>query len=253
VINITLGRATLVILLALAPMAVSAQAVSEYATRPTIGGITGLHLDRPVNDPNPHGVIFDWGGNFAWGMGLDGTLGYDYPSEPNGTVPDLVLAYSRMTRADNLRLRADDARMELGPKVGHPVLPFQFAITAGTNEDPLGGLCVRTFGHQYSIYMFNGGPSKRTNLNFYNLFGFVTDTDENGTGDFALHNYQSGANTLEIDPQDRMVIRAPALGFFGAAPVAKPVVTGSWSDGSAARDLLAKLVQLGLVTDGTTR
>lgn len=42
------------------------------------------------------------------------------------------------------------------------------------------------------------------------------------------------------------------IGFFGAAPVAQPTVTGSRSDGTALADLLAKLATLGIVVDGTT-
>lgn len=42
------------------------------------------------------------------------------------------------------------------------------------------------------------------------------------------------------------------LGFFGVPAVARPAVTGSWADGTAAQSLLAALVALGLVTDGTT-
>lgn len=41
-------------------------------------------------------------------------------------------------------------------------------------------------------------------------------------------------------------------GFFGANPVARPSVTGSWSDGSAGDSLAAALALLGLITDGTT-
>lgn len=43
-----------------------------------------------------------------------------------------------------------------------------------------------------------------------------------------------------------------AAGFFGAEPVEKPVVTGSWADGSAARSLAAALAKLGLIDDQTT-
>ncbi|MFJ8657435.1 hypothetical protein ACIRNU_34495 [Streptomyces rochei] len=42
------------------------------------------------------------------------------------------------------------------------------------------------------------------------------------------------------------------LGFFGVPAVARPVVAGSWADGTAAKSVLAALVALGLVTDTTT-
>lgn len=43
-----------------------------------------------------------------------------------------------------------------------------------------------------------------------------------------------------------------SLGFFDAAPVTKPVVTGSKTAGAAYASLLAAMVSLGLVTDGST-
>lgn len=42
------------------------------------------------------------------------------------------------------------------------------------------------------------------------------------------------------------------LGFFGVPAVARPAVSGSWADGTAAQSMLAALVALGLVTDTTT-
>lgn len=41
-------------------------------------------------------------------------------------------------------------------------------------------------------------------------------------------------------------------GFFGATPVARPTVTGSWADGTAGASLAAALEQLGLIDDQTT-
>lgn len=42
------------------------------------------------------------------------------------------------------------------------------------------------------------------------------------------------------------------LGFFGVPAVARPVVSGSWADGTAAQSMLTAMVSLGLVTDTTT-
>jgi hypothetical protein len=41
-------------------------------------------------------------------------------------------------------------------------------------------------------------------------------------------------------------------GFFGAAPVSRPTVDGSWADGTAGESLAAALALLGLITDNTT-
>ena len=45
---------------------------------------------------------------------------------------------------------------------------------------------------------------------------------------------------------------ANTAGFFGAAPVGRPTVTGSWSDGTAGQSLAAALADLGLVDDQTS-
>jgi hypothetical protein len=207
-----------------------------------MGGLRGLHIDRPTTDTLPNGIAFDYGGQFGWGMGLDATL--NYPG-----VPDLVLAYSRDTNADNLRMRSDDARTALGPAVGHPVLPFQLSIEPGPN---VGGLAIGCHSYQYGLYLYNRGPTRRNNLNFQNLFAWITDTNLNGTGDLSLYNYQTKSPVISVAPAGDMIITSPKLGFFGASCVSKPTVGGSWSDGSAARNVLAALVQLGLVNDATT-
>lgn len=45
---------------------------------------------------------------------------------------------------------------------------------------------------------------------------------------------------------------ANQAGFFGAAPVGRQTVSGSWADGSAGASLAAALANLGLITDNTT-
>ncbi|GGU52506.1 hypothetical protein [Streptomyces lavendofoliae] len=45
---------------------------------------------------------------------------------------------------------------------------------------------------------------------------------------------------------------ANTAGFFGATPVGRQTVTGSWADGTALQSALAALEALGLITDNTT-
>src|SRR4051812_2900164 len=91
--------------------------------------LAGIHLNREATDTFAHGISWDIDGKWMWNSGLDITTDYSYPGI-SPTPPDLVLAYSSLLRADNLRLRADDARMALGPRIGHPVIPFQFQVAA---------------------------------------------------------------------------------------------------------------------------
>jgi hypothetical protein len=239
-------RLLLLILLASGLMSGARADVEVNVSQAPAIGMKGLHINRPADEPYATGILWDWEGNPGWGTGLDITR--DYPG-----TPDLVLAYSGDLRADNLRMRADDARTNLGPRVGHPVMPFQFSVVAGTPEAHLGGIAIGTYGYQYSLYMFNRDSRiKRTHLNFQNLFGWYTDSKQNGTGDLTLQNFQTGSTVLAVSPANDLSVRSPRLGFFGASCVSKPTVAGSWSDGSAAKSLLSALVQLGLVNDATT-
>jgi hypothetical protein len=214
--------------------------------------LAGIHLNRDATDTFAHGISWDVNGQWMWNSGLDITTDYSYPGI-SPTPPDLVLAYSSLLRADNLRMRADDARLALGPRIGHPVMPFQFQIAAGTEEKPLGGIGIGTYGYQQGLYLFNLKPGiQRTSLSFQNLFLLQTDSRINGSGDFRFYNYQAGAPTWTVQPNNDFCLTAPKIGFYSANPVAQPTVTGSWSDGTAQKSLLAALVQLGLVGDATT-
>jgi hypothetical protein len=214
--------------------------------------LAGLHLNRTSTDTFAHGISWDIDSQWMWNTGLDTTVDYSYPGI-SPTPPDLVLAYSSLLHADNLRLRADDARMVLGPRIGHPVLPFQLEIAAGTEQKPLGGIGIGTYGYQHGLYLYNRTPGlKRTMISLFNLYGLFTDSPTNGAGDFQFYNFQANAPTWTVQPNNDFCVTAPRIGFYSAPPVAQPTVTGSWSDGTAQKSLLAALVQLGLVNDATT-
>lgn len=209
-------------------------------------GVKGLTIDRPATEPYATGIIWDQSETPAWATGLDITQ--DYPGPP-----DLVLAFSSELLADNLRIRADDARMALGPRIGHPVMPFQLQITAGIGNAPLGGVYVSTEQHRYGLYMEDRTPGElRNTISLQNLFLFQTDTQDSGIGDFWLYNGNTASPVFSVSNTNAYTLNAPQEGFYGAPPTAQPVVTGSWSDGSAAKNVLAALVKLGLVSDNTT-
>jgi hypothetical protein len=211
-------------------------------------GMIGLHLDRPSRLLQPHGISLDLDGKPVWD-----TCAIDFE------WPDLVLAYSHTLKADNLRMRSDTAQLELGQRAGHPITPFQFHLTAGNPKEPLGGMAIATHDHQFSIYLYNRArPSKRTNLNFFNLFSWGTDSTTTGTPDFWLHNYQTKNKPIHVSADDQVSVNGAlahtgaAAGFFGAQPTTRPVITGSRSDGTALTNLLTELTKLGLIEDQTT-
>src|SRR3954451_20615650 len=66
--------------------------------------LAGIHLSRDASDTFAHGISWDINGHWMWNSGLDISMDYSYPGV-SLTPPDLVLAYSSLLRADNLRLR----------------------------------------------------------------------------------------------------------------------------------------------------
>src|SRR4051794_18104755 len=65
--------------------------------------LVGLHLNRDPSDTFAHGISWDYNGQWMWNAGLDISMDYSYPGV-SPTPPDLVLAYSSLLHADNLRL-----------------------------------------------------------------------------------------------------------------------------------------------------
>lgn len=56
----------------------------------------------------------------------------------------------------------------------------------------------------------------------------------------------------DAGPDGRMRLEATKLGFYGATPITKPIVTGSRSTGAALADLLAELELIGIIDDQST-
>jgi hypothetical protein len=218
-------------------------------------GLRGWHIDRPSSDRLPHGISLDLDGAPVWD-----TCAIDFE------LPDLILAYSHLTESDQFRLRADTGQLEIGPRVGHPITESQVNITGGTPDAPLDGLGIGCYGSRNGLYLYQKTPgTRRTKLNFYNLFQMGTDSQRNNTPDFFISNNQTGRIPLLISPTDSVTIgygatiggtlqhSGTALGFFGAQPVARPVITGSRSDGTALANLLAALAKLGLIANKSTK
>ena len=225
---------------------VNAYVTSDYNRH---SGLIGLHLNRASSDLQAHGISLDLDGTPVWD-----TTAIDFE------WPDLILAYSHTLQADNLRLRSDTAQMELGQRVGHPVTPFQFHITGGREDAPLGGIAIATYSYHNSLYMYNRqAGSRRTNINFANLFAWETDSTNTGTPDIFLHNWKDNTNPITVNSDNRIGLNGSlahngaTAGFFGAEPVARPTVTGSRSDGTALASLMSALSSMGLINDNTTQ
>lgn len=75
--------------------------------------------------------------------------------------------------------------------------------------------------------------------------GVYVDATEGGTTGHLLRLRNNNADKFVVSPDG-------GPGFYGAAPVAKPTVTGSRTDGTALASLLTALATLGLITDSST-
>jgi hypothetical protein len=227
------------LLLALALLLVTSWVQADalvYTSQLPQGGAKGLIIDRPVDEIYACALVWEQSENPIWSMGLD--ISQNYPG-----VPDLVLANNSANKNDCLRMRQDDARMALGPQVGHPIVPFQLSLEPNQSN---GGLCVGTSNYQWAAYFYNRGPNNNeAAISFNNLWLVGSDLYHNGATDFTFYSFQAQTPVVTLG-------EAGGVGFFGAAPTAKPVVSGSWSDGSAAKSVLAALVKLGLAQDTTT-
>ena len=73
-----------------------------------------------------------------------------------------------------------------------------------------------------------------------------------GGGVAQIVESQGEALELRVQAAPRIKLDPTGIGFFGAAPVAKPTIMGSKSGNAALEDLLTKLASLGLITDGTS-
>lgn len=231
-----------------------AEPVRTYFSTNAKYGLRGWHIDRDSSDLIPHGISLDLDGTPVWG-----TYAMDFE------MPDLVLAYSYVTKSDQFRMRPDTGQIDIGPIVGHPVTQNHLNVTAGTPEAPSDGVGVGTYGNRSGLYLYQKNPSSlRTKINFQNLFVVGTDTSQSRVADFYVWNGGTGRRPIVIDPTDQVSLGYGAeiggamrhsgreLGFYGANPVSRPIITGSRSDGTALANLLDQLQSTGLIVDRTT-
>jgi hypothetical protein len=232
----------------------SAEPVRTYFSASAKNGLRGWHIDRDSSDLIPHGISLDLDGKPVWG-----TAAIDYE------MPDLILAYSYVTKTDQFRMRPDTGQIDVGPIVGHPVTQNQFNVTAGTPEAPLDGVGVGSYGNRSGVYLYQKSEETlRTKINFNRVFQIGTDSSQGGTPDLWVHNVRTGRLPVVVSPTDEVTLGFGAriggtfqhvgrgVGFNGAKPLPKPVITGSRSDGTALAQLLSRLDAMGLIVNNST-
>jgi hypothetical protein len=146
--------------------------------------------------------------------------------------PNADLLYAKRSLADQLLITLNN--------------PYSGSVASGS-----GFVCVSDTGHTGSVSVQNSNwPTgfDGTNPDECTLIGFGMPVAVLTQGDKDIYirpNYREIAHFQNTGG----VLKT---GWNGVPPVARPIVTGSRSDGTALRSLLTALDSLGLVVDGTT-
>jgi hypothetical protein len=123
-------------------------------------------------------------------------------------------------------------------------------LVTGTDKGfsfrPTGGaLDLEAFGSDFLISNWSGTTiGAGTQRSYFRLSADAQNIQVAGKVEFVDALY--GATRHVLDGA------ADQAGFFGATPVGRPTVTGSWGDGSAGVSLADALADLGLITDNST-
>lgn len=123
-------------------------------------------------------------------------------------------------------------------------------LVTGTDKGfsfrPTGGaLDLEAFGADFLISNWSGTTvGAGTQRSYFRLSADAQNVQVAGKVEYVDALY--GATRHVLDGA------ANQAGFFGATPIGRPTVTGSWADGSAGVSLADALADLGLITDNTT-
>ena len=139
-----------------------------------------------------------------------------------------------------------DGVLDLGDAVVNSGVQFNLKAAPGAT-------CYQTWNEgateRWIDYVPAGAASPRYMRDSLNAKMHVTYEPGAGTGGGAsIFDCRVSAHSLEVQSASRF---SGDVGFYGAAPAAKPVVSGSRSNGAALRSVLTALSALGLVTNST--
>ena len=129
------------------------------------------------------------------------------------------------------------------------VISFAPAVSKFNSAVEMLGSTSTTADSQY----INGGSQK---FYSYNSTDYTVHEAKADAFSYKLRHYAAAAKGAEASPVTSISATisggAPKIAFLGAAAVARPVVTGSRSDGTALASLLTALAALGLITNSST-
>jgi len=237
--------------------------------------LRGFQIDGPGGNPGdqystPYGFLFTLYGGPVWGYGMNKTVTAGTASH------DLFMQSYTVTNGQPvgqvLNVRSDNGQVSMGPGISTNTGSRQVQITAGTPTTPLAGLAVSTYGAQNGLVLLQGdGVTKRTQIDMDDLWYLGTDTgalpgNTNGNW-YMLNNNNPQAPTIPLlinastsqtfirngcEVDGALFHNGSTLGFYGATPQPKFILSGCRSDGTALANLIQKLQAIGLLTDQTT-
>jgi hypothetical protein len=272
-----------------APGAHAADGTTFLSTGNAGDNLFGFHVWG--TDAGPRGYSIDGTDTTVptWSFGYDPSTTtnnndfflFSHTYNPGGTGTN---ATTGINNGYFFRLRGDNGQLDIGNdgsgNLNHPGSGNQVKIWAGTSTQPRDGLGITCYGNSNSLYLDQlSAGLLRTKVNFLNMFQVGTDSTLSGTPDWYLKDSYQGKSTfpLIVGQDDKVVMSYGAtvnglaslaggatiggnlqhtgsqLGFYGAVPVTKPVVSGCTCDGSALKSLIQALASEGLVLDNTTQ
>lgn len=140
------------------------------------------------------------------------------------------------------------------------------AITGGTINGTSIGATARNTGRFTTVGVGTGNPVYRFVVSNNDAAGLEFDSDGSafGAGTTGVLSYNRSTSayvplhvaglsiSLRATNTVRFSIDSNGIGFFGATPIAKPNVAGSWAGNAAGASLAAAIAALGLITNSTT-
>lgn len=235
-------------------------AIGQVGATPTLGvGITNIPF---VSSLSTGYATASQGGLGGWTTGQNPALGYYRGSMFGGN--DNVWLQGQATNYFMLVGREIDVWVQgsatLYSRIGLLINSFPSARQADGDADT----AIMIVSQDNTAHNFKNGIMFGSTGNYANFTGALIKTTSRTIGgsapltvpvgiDFADATFGQAAFKspgFSVDGAGNVAVGR--AGFNGAAPIAKPVVAGSRSDGTALASLLSALAAYGLITDATT-
>ncbi|GHG34382.1 hypothetical protein GCM10017784_30170 [Deinococcus indicus] len=138
----------------------------------------------------------------------------------------------------------------------HPLpTPAQLGALSKSGDSITGNLWVSSGTTSYALHLGVGNDTntslRKAHDGSFGAAAFAGVATINGP---VLHGFAGGALGTKQGASETITLRwgVNTIGFLGAAPIARPTITGSRGGNAALASLITQQAALGLVIDGTT-